>query len=272
MAATWVLTRGLQTVRAEFNDVFPQRLRTSDGSIGNLAHQGAASGHNPDRTGNAEYRDGDGKNEVRAIDVDKDLIPGSRIDWMERSIQYLVLRGRAGHWLPFRYFIYKRRIWRETTGWKTEAYTGSNAHDEHAHFSGGRSQKADEWTGSLGLASVTGEDDMDSKELIAALRSKDGRDALGDALTGAPVGNSGETVGVAIQRSRVTDQLLPQILKLVSADVTVDTGELAEAMAPLVSATLLPALAELVKGSGGTPLTQTQVTEAVKAALREGTR
>lgn len=152
--ATWILTRGLMTVRTEFNLVFKIRDKRSDGSIGDQAHATGTSGHNPDRTGRAEYKDGDAKNEVRAIDVDRDLVPGSGIDWMERVVQYIVKRARAGHYVPFRYIIYKRRIWTRSSGWQTRAYTGANAHDQHAHFSGDYTQKADEWTGSLGLASL----------------------------------------------------------------------------------------------------------------------
>lgn len=152
----WVLTRGLNTVRAEFNTVFPGRDKTTDGSVGDLAHQTGSSGHNPDKTGKAEYKDGDAKDEVRAIDVDRDLVPGSATDWMELVVQYLVKKARAGQYIPFRYIIYKGRIWSRTDGWQTRTYTGANKHDKHAHFSGDYTQTADEWTGSLGLASVRG--------------------------------------------------------------------------------------------------------------------
>jgi hypothetical protein len=152
----WVLTRGLNTVRAEFNTVFPGRDKATDGSVGDLAHQTGSSGHNPDRTGKAEYKDGDSKDEVRAIDVDRDLIPGSATDWMELVIQYLIKKARAGGYIPFRYIIYKGRIWARSDGWQTRTYTGSNKHDKHAHFSGDYTQTADEWTGTLGLASVRG--------------------------------------------------------------------------------------------------------------------
>lgn len=154
----WVLTVGLTTVRTEFNVVFPVRYKHSDGSIGDQAHASGKSGHNPDKTGNAEYKDGDSLDEVRAIDVDKDLVPGSGTDWMELVVQHIVTNARNGVYVPFRYIIYKRRIWSRTSGWATQTYTGSNPHNEHAHFSGDYTQKADNWTGSLGLASVYGGD------------------------------------------------------------------------------------------------------------------
>ena len=151
-----VLTKGLTTVRSEFNRVWPGRDKATDGWLGDSSHSSSTSGHNPDITGRSEYRDGDAKNEVRAIDVDRDLVRGSSVDWMERVVQYLVKRARAGHYVPFRYLIYKRRIWARSTGWETRVYTGDNDHNAHLHLSGDYTQKADEWTGSLGLASIAG--------------------------------------------------------------------------------------------------------------------
>lgn len=151
----YVLTVGLTTVRGEFNQVFPKRDKASDGWIGDTRHQVSVSGHNPDRTGRAEYRDGDSLDEVRAIDVDKDLRDASgRGVTMETVVQYLVQRARSGAYIPFRYIIYRRRIWSRSDGWKTRTYNGANAHDEHAHFSGDYTQTADNWKGSLGLASL----------------------------------------------------------------------------------------------------------------------
>jgi peptidoglycan hydrolase-like protein with peptidoglycan-binding domain len=151
-----VLTKGLTRVRAEFNEVFSTRDKATDGWLGDSSHSSGTSGHNPDRTGRAEYKDGDSLDEVRAIDVDKDLVPGSSVDWMERVVQFLVKKARAGEYVPFRYLIYKRRIWARSTGWETRAYTGANTHDEHLHASGDYTQTADNWNGTLGLASVRG--------------------------------------------------------------------------------------------------------------------
>lgn len=161
----WVLTRGLTRVRSEFNSVFPGRDKASDGSKGDQPHSVTISGHNPDLTGRAEHRDGDSLDEVRAIDVDADLVPGSGVDWMERVIQYLVRRARAGYYVPFEYLIYKRRIWSRSDGWKTRAYNGANDHNKHAHLSGRYTQAGDNWSGTLGLATLRAveakeEDDM----------------------------------------------------------------------------------------------------------------
>lgn len=149
-----VLTIGLQTVRGEFNAVFPLRDKASDGWIAGGGHTVVNTGHVGDKTGKAEYKDGDALDEVRAIDVDKDLRDAIRGVTMEQVIQYLVQRGRAGFYLPFRYFIFKGRIWRKSTGWKTESYLGSNQHNEHAHFSGDYTQTSDNWKGSLGLKTL----------------------------------------------------------------------------------------------------------------------
>jgi peptidoglycan hydrolase-like protein with peptidoglycan-binding domain len=151
-----VLTKGLTRVRGEFNEVWPERDKATDGWLGDSSHSGSTSGHNPDRTGRAEYKDGDSLDEVRAIDVDKDLVRGSSTDWMELVVQYLVKKARAGGYIPFRYLIYKRRIWARSTGWETRAYTGANDHDEHLHASGDYTQAADNWNGTLGLASIRG--------------------------------------------------------------------------------------------------------------------
>lgn len=151
-----VLTKGLTNVRAEFNATFGGRDKKSDGWIGDYKHSTGSSGHNPDKTGKGEYRDGDSKDEVRAIDVDKDLRDASgRGVTMERVVQYILTKLRAGVYMPFRYIIFNRRIWTRSNGWRTQDYTGPNGHTEHAHFSGDFTEKADEWTGKLGLAALT---------------------------------------------------------------------------------------------------------------------
>ena len=282
----WVLTRGLGTVRAEFNSVFPDRDKTSDGTIGDQAHQTSASGHNPDRTGRAEYKDGDSLDEVRAIDVDRDLVPGSGTDWMELVVQYLVRKARAGGYIPFRYIIYKRRIWSRTDGWQTRTYTGSNAHDKHAHFSGNYTQTADNWTGSLGLASLRGPIGGSSMAIEDAdLLKIRTHVALGiyDALWVAANGQdlpdgrlkfSGPgAVGLSIKNNLAkltADPAVAGVVTALAALDEVDEVALAGALAPAVAALVTPALVAAVEANDGESLTEGQVTEAVKAAFRQG--
>lgn len=143
MATAWVLTRGMQNLWDQFYAAFPNADRASSGKVGDLAHQReSSSGHNPDLTGNAEWKDGDAKNEVRAIDLDDDLrFPGVT---MGDVIDHLRALPKLSTVL--RYMIYDRTIYEASNGWAPRAYTGASAHTEHAHFSGARTQASDENT------------------------------------------------------------------------------------------------------------------------------
>lgn len=213
--SNWVLTKGLTTWRSEINSVFPTRDKESDGSIGDTAHAQGTSGHNDEDSGHAEFNDWDGLNEVRAIDVDKDLRNPKFT--MEQLIQWLVTLGRAGTYLPFRYFIFNGRIWRKSTGWKTQTYTGPNKHDHHAHFSGDYTQKADNWTGLLGLAAYVKkvttppeedlpvkQSDFDALFLGALKNNKAIRTEVGKAVLEAVVGGP-------LIKTRTVSQILADV-------------------------------------------------------------
>lgn len=70
--------------------------------------------------------------EVHAIDVDDTLRAELS---MEDCVQHILARCRSGAERRLHYIIYERRIWSESDGWSQEEYDGSNAHDQHAHFS-----------------------------------------------------------------------------------------------------------------------------------------
>jgi hypothetical protein len=148
MSTAWETTQSVKNFIRQFSARFPLRDKASDGTIGDLAHQlESASSHNPDRTGRAEWRDGDSKNEVRAYDGDSDLrdVYGKTC---EQLVQYLIELGRAaykaGKYFPIRYIIYRGRIWSTSSGWVTKRYTGASPHNEHFHLTFTFSQKADE--------------------------------------------------------------------------------------------------------------------------------
>jgi hypothetical protein len=131
--ASWILVPCLVTLRNEFNLLAPGRDRASDGTVGDAAHATSSSDHNPDETGRTPYEDADRRNEVHAIDVDDDL---RRSGWdMNRCLKIIITRHRRGLDNRLQNVIYDRRIWSRSFGWQARAYTGSNAHTQHAHFS-----------------------------------------------------------------------------------------------------------------------------------------
>ncbi len=118
--ATLVLS--LTSLRSEINRLCPDRSKTSDGWIGDEAHQQEPSDHNPDSRGL-----------VHAIDVDKDLnLYGLT---MAMLVAFIVGRCRANKERRLRYVIHNRMIWSASNGWRGRPYTGKNPHTEHAHFS-----------------------------------------------------------------------------------------------------------------------------------------
>jgi len=136
-----MLTPGMKNLGNQINRVFINRDGTSDGAIGDYAHQQGKSGHNPDDTShhNAEWdSDSDNIPEVRAIDVDSNL--GDEV-----SAQALVdhIRKLPNVGTVLRYIIYNRKIYSASNGWNPQPYTGPSPHTEHIHFSGQYSNAAD---------------------------------------------------------------------------------------------------------------------------------
>ncbi|MFL6109950.1 MAG: hypothetical protein ACJ786_01135 [Catenulispora sp.] len=148
--ASWYLVPCLKELFAEFDRIAPSRDHASDGSIGDATHQQEpTSDHNPDSKG-----------AVHAIDVDSDLHASFS---MEDVIQYFVAECRKNN--PngtdrgrLKYFIYNRRIWSASAGWKQEPYTGSSAHTEHAHFSCEYASSYENDTTTWGLVERFGDD------------------------------------------------------------------------------------------------------------------
>lgn len=135
--ASWVLVPCLEQLRTELNAIAPNRDKSSDGTIGDAAHQSRTSDHNADEVGAVPIYDADSKNEVHAIDLDVDLREANLT--MEMVIQHILSRCRLDNDHPdneprLRYIIYNRRIW-EAPEWRQQTYTGDNPHDKHAHFS-----------------------------------------------------------------------------------------------------------------------------------------
>lgn len=135
MAKPWYeVPCGLQLMK-ELNQIAPMRDHSSDGTIGDAAHQAGKSDHNPDAEG-----------AVRAVDLDNGPavgINGITVSLeadepgltMETIVQFILGRCRAGLEKRITYIIYYKRIWAQDNGWRQETYNGSSLHEEHAHFS-----------------------------------------------------------------------------------------------------------------------------------------
>lgn len=109
------LAPSLAKLRDEFNRKYPKRDKSSDGWIGDSAHSSRTSDHNPDARGI-----------VHAIDVDKDLFPGS-------DSEFNALVEKVANDPRIKYTIWRRRIKNPGGAWRK--YSGTNPHDKHAHFS-----------------------------------------------------------------------------------------------------------------------------------------
>jgi hypothetical protein len=143
-----VLIDCLDALREEFNTIAPDRDTSSDGWIGDAAHADRPSDHNPDETGATSYEDADSRDEVHAIDVDDTL----RCDVsMEDCVQVILARCRSGQERRLHYIIYERRIWEDDDDWREQYYSGSNPHDQHAHFSACYESDNESDTSSWGL-------------------------------------------------------------------------------------------------------------------------
>jgi hypothetical protein len=115
----WHLNPALTNFRNAVNEAYPNRDRTSDGTIGDAAHQVSTSDHNEDADGS-----------VDAWDMDVEVNgPGQpyKTD-VERLKETFELHESS------RYWIHNREIASRSTGWKRQPYTGSNPHDKHVHW------------------------------------------------------------------------------------------------------------------------------------------
>lgn len=113
----WRVAESLKKLREQLNTAFPNRDKSSDGSIGDAAHSSRKSDHNPNSAG-----------VVCAIDIDEDLTPSNTVAGIVAQIQ-MSRDPRV------KYIIYEGQITvkGDITRWKP--YHGANPHKHHAHIS-----------------------------------------------------------------------------------------------------------------------------------------
>lgn len=114
----WRLANSLVRLRDQVNAAYPSRSKVSDGYVGDLAHQGGASDHNPNAAG-----------VVCAADL--------TYDPNVMNIHAIADHIRVNRHPNLKYIISNRRIAGAWSNWAWQNYNGSNAHDKHAHFSVG---------------------------------------------------------------------------------------------------------------------------------------
>lgn len=116
------LAPSLVRARAAINTRWPHRDHSSDGWIGDAAHQATTSDHNPDAKGM-----------VHAIDVDRDGVHLPTI-----VAAFLVSPVTE-------YVIFNRRIWQRRDKFAPRVYTGSNPHTGHLHESAQHTRTAEQY-------------------------------------------------------------------------------------------------------------------------------
>ncbi|WP_051462605.1 peptidoglycan-binding domain-containing protein [Haloglycomyces albus] len=118
----WRLAASLDRLRAEIDALAPHRSRRSDGTIGDSAHAGTASDHNPNSAG-----------VVCAADFTHDPNSGVDIDSLTDHLVHPDNRHQC-----LKYVIANQLIAGIHTNWNWWTYYGSNPHTKHMHVSVGR--------------------------------------------------------------------------------------------------------------------------------------
>lgn len=114
----WRVAKSLETLRSQVNAMAPGRDTSSDGTIGDLSHQGRKSDHNPDADG-----------VVTAMDITHDPAHGVNAGELAEML-------RLSQDPRIKYVISNRRIVSsKNSPWQWRDYNGANAHTKHVHVS-----------------------------------------------------------------------------------------------------------------------------------------
>lgn len=115
---SWQSARSLQKLKAQIDELYPNRQRSSDGIIGDSAHCPGSSDHCPNIAGI-----------VTALDVTHDPANGCDLNIIIENI----INSRDER---IKYIIWNRRICSSILSpWEWRDYGGQNPHNAHAHFS-----------------------------------------------------------------------------------------------------------------------------------------
>ena len=159
--ASWYLAPSLVKLREQINAAYPRRDKSTDGAIGDAAHNARKSDHNADW-------DSSPPGIVRAIDVDKDLPDSGGA--AQRLVDRIILDPRVA------YVIFRRRIWQNPAvfrqgGWRPYTSAGKggwfNPHEQHFHVSIRHGERFERDTSPWPIPTTAPEEDPDmTPELI----------------------------------------------------------------------------------------------------------
>lgn len=150
---SWRVAGCLLTLRRQVDSLWPTRDRSSDGTIGDAAHQAEQSDHNPDSGG-----------VVRALDITHDPAHGCDIDLLSDALA-------ASRDSRISYVIANRLIMSGAAGpdpWVWRKYYGTDPHTNHVHISVVADERADRTT-RWDLSIVEGNKMATADEQIAAM-------------------------------------------------------------------------------------------------------
>lgn len=124
----WRPAASLKILLAKINTLAPARSKASDGMIGDIAHQGRDSDHNPWVWDSAAR-----KGVVTALDITHDPIHKCDCEALASSLQ-------AAKDVRIKYVIWNRRIMNSSSingaePWSWRPYSGANPHTKHIHIS-----------------------------------------------------------------------------------------------------------------------------------------
>lgn len=116
----WRLDPALIKLRHQIDDRWPERDKSSDGTIGDRKHADRRSDHNPDFYGI-----------VRALDITNDPSGGCDAAKLAEAL-------RLSRDPRIKYVIFNKRIFSSTVQpWIWRPYNGDSPHSKHVHISVG---------------------------------------------------------------------------------------------------------------------------------------
>lgn len=271
--SAWVLIPSLIALRTEFNAVNPTRDKGADGSIGDSAHT-SSSDHTPDEDSDVlRDHDADSKNEVHALDIDS-TGPWPSAGWFDRTVNAIRLEERR-RWLDpgdkcrLKYVIWNRQIASQGSDFAWVAYSGSDPHTNHAHFSGRYETVCENDTRPWGVATQLQEDDVPLTDAeIDKIAAKVWAYQLEDPYdTADPKRKASSGAWVRYSPSRAVTATPGQV----TAAVDALAGAIGRRLTTLESTvvTLSGAVAEM-SARQGQIITEEVLLNAIRRVLREG--